>query len=209
MDPAPQIPRRRRMGMGVVILTILGIGALALLVALAMATSRTPPMSPPTTATYNLHESMELSFPDCAVVSVSWHEVPDHQVGFGAGQSAEVVLVSDFHGPPNSLNDSCPPEVCPPGVANAGPGPMEYETATHGSFQFTATQPSYSFWAHIPNSTTLSSDPIQINVSYTTPLVPATWAVPLLGGFIFVVAAAIVTVSILAVRHLRTHDRPH
>ncbi len=165
------LPRPRRWGL--LVLSALGVIALVLAAIFATAMSISPPMGPVTSATYGLNATYgSFAFPNCAVVSVSWADLDHHQIGFGVG-TGEAIYASDCRGPPNSANEGCPPGSCQPGRASAGGGPIEWENATQGWFQFTATQPGYGFFEDSANSTSPSYDPIQFTVSYSTPIIPA------------------------------------
>jgi hypothetical protein len=185
------IRRTRRVRVGVVVLAVLCSALIMLTVVFAEADSRTPLLGAPTQESLGLQKSMELSFPDCAVVTVDWHDLTGGEVGFAAQSATEAIYASDCHGTTATPSPQCPPAVCPPGSISMGPGPLEYQTASHGSFQFTATQPHYAFYADVPNSRNLSNDSVQVNLSYAVPLVPYSAALPSLVGLLVVGPSAL------------------
>jgi len=185
------------------VLSALAIASLVLGGIFGVASSSSPPMGPVTTATYGLNATYgSFAFPSCAVVTVTWQDLAHHQAGLGVG-SGEAVLISDCRGPANSENDSCAPGACVPNQVSMGPGPIEWENATHGWFQFTATQPGYGFFEDNPNASGPAYDPIQFTISNSTPIVPATWAVPALFGLFGLGGAGAVCVAVIAVRRIR------
>lgn len=204
-DPqGPPAVRKRGSRAPVVIFAVLGTTAVILVLVLVAALLPSPPMGATSRATYNLHQSMGLSFPDCAVVSVAWHDLDGDRVGFAVASASEAAYASDCGGPVNSPNDTCPAAVCPPRQASARGGPIEYETATQGNFFFTATQPGYTFYADNPNSSVISNDTVQFNVSYATPLVARALAAPWLLALIGVGVAAVLTATAILVTRRRT-----
>ena len=182
----PPSVKIRKPRLGIAILAALIVASLALGSVAAAEVSPSPPRESTVVATYDMNQSSQgFVFPDCAVVNVSWVDLAHHQVGFGVW-SGVAVFVSDCHGPPDSTNGSCPPGWCIPGRAYLGPGPAVWQNATHGGFQFTATQPGYGFYAENPNSSGPSLDPIQFTVSYSALVFPANWTPPVLVAFLAV-----------------------
>jgi hypothetical protein len=195
--------RARRGRRGLVVLAVLAATTLALGSIFALAVSATLPSGPEASGTFDLNSTNAyFEFPNCDVVTVTWQDLEHHQVGFGV-ISGEAILLSDCRGPPDSDNHSCPVGWCQPGRVSLGPGPTEFENATHGWFRFTATQPGYTFLVTNPNASAPSNDSIQFTVSYSAPIVPATWAVPALLGLLGVGGAATVVVTVITVRRFR------
>jgi hypothetical protein len=204
--PGPPRPRGKPRRWGLLFLAVLGVAALVLGAIYAAAISTPAPMGPATTASYRLsYANASFAFPSCAVVSVTWQDMDHHQVGFGVA-SGEAYILSACRGPANSGNSSCLPGWCQPNESSTGGGPIEYQIASHGSFQFTATQPAYGFFADQGNSTAPTTDPIQFNVSYTTPIIPASWAVPALLGLFGLGGVALVVAIVIAVRRVRRSE---
>lgn len=187
----------------IVIVAALVVVALTFGSIFLVTVSPSPPRGAVASATYLLNATTgSVSFPDCAVVTVTWQDLTHHQVGFGVW-SGEAIYASDCRGPPDSDNHSCPVGACQPGQISMGLGPWEYENATHGWFQFTATQPGYSFIEMNPNTSGPSHDPIQFTVGYSTAVIPTTWAVPAFLGLITTGGAALACGVVMAVQLLR------
>lgn len=169
------------------------------------AVSSSPLMGPTFQSTYNLNQTGYLTFPDCAVVSVTWWVFSGGPAGF-AVFPPEAVLLSDCHGPLPS-NGSCPPAFCPPGQWELGPGPVCYESGTTGTCHFTATQAGYSIFAVKPNSTNRSTDLVQFHVSYSVPIIPFGIAKLVLVALVFA-AMATTVVGAIMLRRFRRHSPP-
>lgn len=198
----PPAVKARKPRLGIAILAALIVASLALGSVAAAEVSPSPPRESTVFATYDMNQSSQgFVFPDCAVVNVTWVDLSHHQVGFGVWSGA-ALFVSDCHGPPDSTNSSCPPGWCGPGHGSVDPGPVEWQNATHGGFQFTATQPGYGFSEENPNSSGPSSDPIQFTVSYSALVIPASWTPPALIAFLAVGTITVAFAIALAVRRL-------
>ena len=118
----------------------------------------------------NSTRSIDLSFPICSFVEVTWYvSVADAPAAnFSVFPPSEFQPASDCHGPAPS-NGSCPPSVC--GYYANGGAPVCFETGYSGQCFFTATQTAYNFvlWSH-PFVTNLGNLTVAFIVDYGPPV---------------------------------------
>jgi hypothetical protein len=201
--PRAIAPSKRRRGSGRALFLALLVATTFVGVAFASAVASPPPTAAPSRATYELQGSMALTFPECSLVHVSWNDLAGRDVQLSVAQGGEASLVYDCGASHNSPGDGCPPTMCLPGRPSMGVGPFEYETAARGSLEFTATQSSYAFFTDEPNSCVPSNGTVQLNVTSAAPLVPISFALPLLG----VLAALLIGVVVAGLGLRRTGRR--
>ena len=144
-------------------LSIVAVAAATLAVETAQLPSR---WSPPLGTTSQATIAQGISVPPCSRISLSWTELAGLTIGFAVYQGGEAAIASHCPQSVPTVADPanyCPPAVCVPGVPSAGPGPVIYQTGTHGEATFLDTQGSISFVENYsPNSSYSANDRVAV-----------------------------------------------
>jgi hypothetical protein len=184
--------RRRRPALWIV--SILAVAA-AILVFVLVSDGLNWPRWPATETTYDTEPHfLELSFPDCSVVAVSWSNLNGTEVAFGVW-TGPALFVSNCQGGPAPSNATCPPSsICSRLIY--GPYPACFEEGTHGTCVFTATQPNYGLFAYTLNSTNVTNDSIRVTISDSAPTIPPGLEIPAFTCLVTVVFAAVAITAV-------------